>query len=245
MNMSNLVALEPSQHHHLHVNPALCAAHGAELNLIPVVLSEFRQLVTQYPILLTKNGDTGEFTFVAMFGFERGENLFWQQDDWQGIYVPLQLRRQPFFVGPLNEKSASYPLCIDMDSRALTTSSPTENDKALYDSAGNDTEYLQEAKQCLAQLLQGEQQNREAIALFQQLGLLQSLSLEIEFEHDAPTRLNGLYTINESTFNGLSDEHLLSLQRLNCLEAIHLMLASIGQIYSLIDKKNNRSATGV
>jgi hypothetical protein len=243
--MSNLVALDRNHHQHFHVNPTLCATHAAGLNLIPVVMSEFRQLVTDYPILLTKNGDTGEFTFVAMLGFLRGENLFWQNNDWQSIYIPLQLRRQPFFVGHLDDKSGEYPLCIDMDSPALMSGWLTDNDKPLYESTGAETAYLQEAKQCLAQLLQGEQHNKDSIDLLQELGLLQSLSLDIEFEHDEPTRLNGLYTIDETKLRALSDQQLLRLHHANSLEAVYLMLASLGQIYSLIAKKNIRSASKV
>lgn len=238
--MSNLVQLNLANHRHLQLEPQQCAQHGAELNLIPVVMSEFRQLVTQYPILLTKNGDTGAFTFVAMLGFAKGENLFWRDHQWHSIYLPLQIRRQPFFVGAKDAATGEHPLCIDMDSPSI---SQAPNAVALYSDSGEESDYLLEAKQNLAQLLQGEADNHDFILLLQELKLLQSLSVEIAFEHAAPTRLNGLYTIDEKQFNNLSDAQLLRLHRTHFFEPIYMMIASLGQIYSLIDLKNRRSGT--
>ncbi len=73
--MSNLVQLTACEHQSLHLDPNKCGRHGSHLNMIPVVLSEFRKLITQYPIVLTKNGDTGAFTFVALLGFAEGRTF--------------------------------------------------------------------------------------------------------------------------------------------------------------------------
>lgn len=36
---------------------------------------------------------------MTLFGFQDQENLFLQQDNWRGCYIPLMLRRQPFLIG--------------------------------------------------------------------------------------------------------------------------------------------------
>ena len=43
---------------------------------MPVVVSEFPLLAVHYPILLSKDADTGAFYCGAMLGFDAGENLF-------------------------------------------------------------------------------------------------------------------------------------------------------------------------
>ncbi|ACA88097.1 SapC family protein [Shewanella woodyi] len=237
--MSNLVQLTACEHQSLHLDPHKCGQHGSKLNMIPVVLSEFRQLITQYPIVLTKNGDTGAFTFVALLGFGEGENLFWHDDEWRSIYLPLQIRRQPFFVGPKESQTGEHPLCIDIDSPTL---SKEPKGIPLYGKQGEESEHLQEAKQHLAQLLRGEADNQAFLQLLQELKLLQPLSVEIAFEHANPTRLNGLYTIDEKQFNNLSDAQLLRLHRTQFFEPIYMMIASLGQIYSLIEMKNRRDS---
>ncbi|MEC4724462.1 SapC family protein [Shewanella sp. D64] len=238
--MSNLAQLNLASHRNIQLDPQQCAQHGAELNLIPVILTEFRQLVTQYPIVIAKNGDSGAFTLVAMLGFADKENLFWQDHQWRSIYLPLQIRRQPFFVGPKDAATGEHPVCIDMNSPSI---SQAQNAVALYNDRGEESDYLLEAKQNLAQLLQGEADNYDFIQILQKLKLLQSLSVEITFEHAAPTRLNGLYTIDEKQFNNLSDAQLLRLHRTHFFEPIYMMIASLGQIYHLIDLKNKRGGT--
>lgn len=77
--MTQLVALNSTQHSKIKVDTSKIDAQGAELHLVPTVINEFAKLVVHYPIVFTKNGDTGQFICSAMMGLEAGENLFWQQ----------------------------------------------------------------------------------------------------------------------------------------------------------------------
>jgi len=239
--MANLVAVDNKNHLKVQIDTSKLALHGAKLNMIPVVLSEFSSLAAQYPIALTKNGDTGEFVFVALLGFEAGENLFWQNDEWQGLYLPLQIRRQPFFVGnpDANNQIAEkgdHIVCIDKQSPAITA----EGGMALFDERGLDTEFFQQTKACLAHILSGEVDNKNLIESLQKMDLLQSMSLEITFANQESKRLNGLYTVNQDTLAKLNDEHILQLHKLGLLASIHTMVTSLGHVQTLIDLKNKR-----
>ena len=97
--MANLVAVDSKSHKDIKINNTLVEAHGKNLHLVPAVLAEFTHIALQQPIVLTKNSETGQFVCAGMFGFEEGENLFWQNQQWQGLYLPLQIQRQPFFIG--------------------------------------------------------------------------------------------------------------------------------------------------
>lgn len=242
--MANLVAVDNKNHLKIKIDPNKRELHGKDLHLIPVVLSEFSNLAIQYPLVLTKDAETGQFVFAAMLGFEAGENLFWQEEQWQGLYLPLQIRRQPFFVGNPDSSTqqraneGDYIVCIDSDSSAITS----KDGVALFDEKGLDTEYFQDVKSCLAELLIGVADNKLCIEHLQGLDLLQSMSLEITFVDQQSTRLNGLYTVDQDKMAKLTDEQILILHKAGVLPAIYTLITSLGQIHALIDLKNKRLA---
>ena len=226
--MNRLIALDSAAHRHLRVNPAQVQAHAAQLNMVPVVLGEFLKLCVQYPIVLAKNGTTGQFTCVALFGFEKGENLFWQQDRWDALYVPLQVGRQPFFLG------SDRLVLID----TLHPAVQQGHGQAIFDESGAETPYLQQAKQMLAALLDGEEQTDRFIRQLLALELIRPMRLEIEFANRQQQRIEGLYCVDEARLKELTAETVAELHSLDWLAPIYTMLASLGHIYSLVQRKN-------
>jgi hypothetical protein len=233
--MASLVAVDNKKHLNTKVDLNKVEHHGANLPLIPVVLAEFTHLAVQYPIVLTKNGDTGQFVFSAMLGFEENENLFWQQAQWQGLYVPLQIRRQPFFVDTSDEKHHNeLAVCLNIDSPAVSE----EIGQALFDEKGDESSYFKTVKANLTQLLLGEKENKVLIATLTSMALIKPMSLDITFMNQSATKLAGLYTIDEVKLATLNNEQILSLHQSGLLPAIHTMMISLGQIHTLIDLKN-------
>jgi hypothetical protein len=198
--------------------------------MLPVVLGEFLKLCVQYPILLTKNGATGQFTCIALFGFEKQENLFWQQDHWDALYVPLQVTRQPFFLGADQDKV----VCIDTMHAAVAEA----HGEAIFDEQGAETAYLQQVKQMLAALLAGEEQTARFVGKLLALELIRPMRLEIEFANRQKQRVEGLYTIDDVRLKALPAETVGELHGLEYLAPIYTMLASLGHIYSLVQRKN-------
>jgi hypothetical protein len=196
------------------------------------VLSEFLKLCVQYPIVLTKNGATGQFTCVALFGFEKAENLFWNRDRWDAIYVPLQVSRQPFFLGA--DAGQQKLLCIDSQHPAVKQT----HGEAIFDEHGAETAYLQQAKQMLAALLDGEEQTDRFVRKLLAIELVRPMRLEIEFANRQQQRVEGLYTIDEERLQAVSAETIGELHSLQYLAPIYTMLASLGHIYSLVQRKN-------
>jgi len=239
--MASLVAINNETHLHLKVSPEKAERHGSELHLIPVVPSEFINLAVQYPIVLTKNGDTGQFVFAAMLGFETGENLFWQNEQWQGLYLPLHIRRQPFFVSSKNDQQqGNDEYAIFIDSKSPTIEVNSGEGERVFNDEGIDTEYFQQAKACLAQLIIGEKESQKLLAILQEMELIQTLSLEVTFADQHSTNLSGLYTIDEEKLAQVSDEQIVKLHKRGWLPAIYSMSSSLGQIHALIDLKNKK-----
>lgn len=231
--MTNFVALHNQHHRQLRIDTQLIESLGATNNMVPVVISEFLRLVVHYPIVFTKSGETGNFLCVALLGFESGENLFWNNNQWQSIYTPLNIMRQPFFIGQENNQSL---ICIDTDSRTLKTG----QGEAIFDSTGKETDYLHKIKARLAELLEGEKHTQEFIKTLLALNLIMPMALDISFANAQQQRVQGLYTINEERLAQLDATQLFTLQQQGCLQPIYTMIASLGQIYALIQKKNER-----
>lgn len=243
--MTKLVALNKQAHRLLKVDTQKVEAEGADLNMVPVVLSEFRKLIVHYPIVFSKNANTGQFMCSALMGFEQGENLYWQNGAWQGVYIPLQITRQPFFLGQGDNKESTpnadnaaenLIMCINEASPVISK----DAGEALFDEQGSPTAYLQKQQASLSQLLQGEEQTATFVKAMLELNLLTAMTLDITFADKSSTKVNGLYTIDEDKLTKLSAQQLLDLQKADYLAAIYAIAHSTGQIYSLIDKKNQR-----
>lgn len=236
--MSNLVAVDNIIHRNIKIDVNKIEAHGSTMHLAPAVVAEFAHLATHYPIVIAKDGDTGQFVCSAMLGFQPGENLFWDEGQWHATYVPLQVRRQPFFLGEeksTENKSPQYVVCLDSQSPSVGNQG-----EALYNENGEESDYFKEAKAKLAELLRGESENRAFIETLLSMELLESMAVEIKFINEESTRLNGLFTIKQEVLTKLSNEQLSKLHEHNYLQAVYAMVISVGQMYSLIDKKNKR-----
>jgi hypothetical protein len=241
-SMAKLVALNNHVHKTLAVMPDKVDEHGADLHMIPVVLDEFLKLVVQFPILFSKNVETGQFVCVALMGLEEEENLFWQGAQFNSIYIPLNIARQPFFVGQDQQIGDDFVLCIDVESRSISESSSIAEQQRLFDEMGNPSTYLQSMQSMLAQLIEGEKQTKEFIQELLMQELLVPLSLDITFEDGHKSLIKGLYSVDEDKLAELESAVLIDLHNRGWLQAIHTQLASLGQIYALIDRRNKRQA---
>ena len=239
--MAHLVSLDKTAHRHIRIDSTVVEVLGARLNMIPVVLTEFLKLVVQYPIAFAKDKETGRFACVALFGFHDNENLFVDNGQWNAIYVPLQISRQPFFLGNASEKatdSDQFVVCIDAEHDSIQA----EVGEQLFDSDGNETAYLEKMKQGLAELLNGELPTQQFVETLARLKLLLPMQLEITFENMDSTEVEGLYTIDEARLAHLSAQDIAILHAQGYLGPIYTMLASLGHIYGMVDRRNKRLA---
>ncbi len=243
--MARLMALNPTLHAKLCVKSNVIEAQCAQERLIPVVLSEFLRLSIEYPIVVTKNNETGKFTCVSIFGFEKGENLFWVNNTWEAIYKPLNIRRQPFFIGNNSQSKQQsrddFVICFDTKSKRLSDS---EGEQLFQQKTGAPSLYLEEIKATLAELLDGETPTVDFLRVLVDLNLLRPLSLDFSFDNGESQRVQGLYAIDENVLNALSDEQILFLHQKSYLSLIYNMISSLGHFYHLLNRKNAVLAKG-
>ncbi len=238
--MAQLEALSKIHHRNIKIDMAATKKQCAYQRMMPVVMSEFLKLSIQYPILFTKDSETGQFVCVVLFGFEDGENLFWQDGEWSAVYTPLNVRRQPFFIGEndqkQNEKDHDYIICINIDDESVDENTG----EAIFDATGKETEFLTTMQSILGSLIDGEAQTRKFIDTLLDLKLVTPISLDITFADQQEIRAEGMYSIDEEKLETLDKDTLFSLHSSDYLNPIYTMIASLGQIYALIQKKNSR-----
>jgi hypothetical protein len=235
-----LVELSRSEHAGLRIRADRVEASAAGQHLIPIVVSEFRKAATQYPIVFAKNPETGRFAAYVLNGLGVEENLFWSGTELDVAYVPLNVRRQPFYVGMNDgpEGPATSVLCIDLDSPCLDGSGA----KTIVNPDGSDSAYLEGILSILGELVAGKKTTEQFIACLLSLDLLAPIMLDIVLEDGTPLQVQGLYGLDEEKFRQLDAGAISSLWKSGYLELVYAVLIASGQIFKLIRMKNQRIA---
>ena len=227
-----LVELSRGEHGGLRISSDLAEASASTQHLIPLVATEFRKAATQYPIVFAKHPETGRFNSYVLNGLGLNENLFWTGTELDVTYVPLNVRRQPFYVGSENA------LCIDLDSPCVNPSGK----KALVEADGSDSAYLKEMLSVLRDLMTGREATEAFIANLLSLDLLTPILLDIRLDDGTPLRLEGLYSLDEDRFRALDERDIIQLRKNGHLDLIYAVMMANGQIFRLIRLKNQRIA---
>jgi SapC len=235
-----LVELSRSEHSGLRIREDLVEASAARQHLIPIVVSEFRKAAIQYPIVFAKHPETGHFAPYILTGLGIEENLFWSGTDLDVAYVPLNVRRQPFYVG--TDDASGTPekkvLCIDLDNPCIEGSGK----KSIVNADGSDSAYLKEILSVLGELVAGQKTTEQFIATALSLDLLAPIVLDIVLDNGTPLQLEGLYGIDEDAFRQLDETQAARLWKTGHLDLIYSALIATGQIFKLVRLKNQRIA---
>ncbi|MGB0450399.1 MAG: SapC family protein, partial [Porticoccaceae bacterium] len=85
--MSKYLLLSQSAHAKLKVINERGAAYGDNQMYAMTFPFEFRDIQSSYPIFFAKDGESGQFYPLALFGFERDENLYLGGNSWDASYI--------------------------------------------------------------------------------------------------------------------------------------------------------------
>ena len=236
----HLVELSRAEHSGLKINPDLAEASAARQHLIPIVASEFRKAAIQYPIVFAKNPETGRFGAFVLNGLEPEENLFWSGTKLDVAYVPLNLRRGPFFVGTADTPTGANGnvLCIDIESACLTAS----GQKSIVEADGSDSPYLKQILSIVRELVDGQNQTTGFIDTALSLDLLCPILLDIVLEDGKSLQVEGLYSIDETRFRSLGKDKVELLWNEGVMDLFYSVIISTGQIFNLIRLRNERES---
>ena len=222
------MACSPSESHRkLRVHAQAAAHYGDNQRFVAVVVNEFHALAMHYPILFSKDADTGQFYCGAMLGFDTGENLFLDEHRSLSAYRPLNLQRGPFLT-------AGSDLAIDLDHPRVASS----GDQQLFTEGGEPSSYLQSIMGLMRDLRPGLERTRVFIDTLLGLKLIEPMTISARFDDGTNREFTGLYTVNRSQLQELADAAVVDLFRRGYLQLIYLMLASLDQVSALAQRKN-------
>lgn len=232
--MTNATLLDKKTHANLYINNAPSAEFGDDINYIPIVADELKQLVLDYPVYFMKNPQTGQFELFVLTGFTAGENLFLQQGRWRAQYIPLHIKRQPFKLG-LRDATITEPTDNDL-AVLIHQDHPRVNENTgerIFDQQGDPTAYLNAVCEQLMTLMHGNKRTSAFITTLLEHELLEAVQLSLNQQGEKQT-YSGLYAINEQALAQLDAHALKSLYEMGYLQACYMIIASIGHIQKLI-----------
>jgi len=237
--MSNHALLDNITHKDLKILPGYRRGQGFDISTTRVFPLELSELQMEYPIVLTRNKETGHFEPVVLLGLESGENLYLGTGGWDAHYIPLTIERQPFLIGFQETIEAGIPqqqpvVHIDLDHPKL---SRTEGEPVFLQHGG-ESPLLERISSVLLAIHQGNELNQAFSKLLVGLDLVEPSTMQFSLANGEEHTLAGLHIINEDRLRELNGSALEALHQHGHLQSIYMMLASMPNFRKLIDRKN-------
>jgi len=233
--MNQYEVLNKDKHRQLRVKTGYGAALGDAVMHVMTYPMEFRDIQSCYPILFTKDSNTGGFFAAAVFGFESDQNLFLQDDGWDAPYIPALVQRQPFLIATGGEGDNADPkVSLDLDHPRVSQ----DEGEALFDTEGNATEFLDQKIALLDKLHRGLQHGSGFVDTLLRHELLEKITLDIAFNDGSKQSLQGYYCIAEERLYQLHGDVLESLNKAGYLQPVFMAVASLSRMRDIIERRN-------
>lgn len=242
----NLVPLDRNSHKQLKLRtdkPTLDRA--SSLNSVFLAVAEFADAARDFPVVFVRVGTApdGQLPPIAplvVFGLKPGSNLYIQNGQWTGRYMPAYIRRFPFAMARI-DNSEDMALCVDQQWEGL---SQTEGE-ALFNDKGEPTELLLNAKNFCEDFEREADRTRQACEVLQGLDLLQDMRFEATLANGEKLDVDGFMTINEQKLAELPDAKVVELHRNGLLELITMHRLSLGHMSRLAAQYQQAAAAAV
>lgn len=235
--MANHQMVNNIDHKDIKINTKRCAEFGDNVWYTLTFPDEFRAVQAYYPIFFQKDATNGRFMPVALFGFQHEENLFLNDKGWDAGYIPCSVARHPFLIGNKHGSGDTQDdrvLLLDMDNPRVNKN----EGQSLFLEFGGNSDYLDNIAAMMEALHHGVASNEDFINCLTELDLLESFTMDIQLNDGSKHQMIGFYTINEEKLEQLPDDKMARLVKSGYLKAIHMTMASQGNVGHLIRRKN-------
>lgn len=234
--MTNRVALNNVDHGDVRVVARSAAEYGDSVNQVVIFPTEFEEIQREYPIFFHRDAN-GELQAVALLGLDRDENLFLGEDGWQGRHVPAALQSGPFTLAIADRDSGEREPVIHID---LDHPRVGSDGLPLFLPHGGNALYLEHMTRVLRAIYTGLGAVAPMFAAFEEAGLIQPVSVEIELSDVRKYLLPNLFAIDGAALAQLDGAQLERLHKHGFLALAFLVAASLGNVSRLIDLKNRK-----
>jgi hypothetical protein len=240
--MTKHVLLNNIDHQHTKVIHHFGVDYGDNIASALVFPTEFNELQKEYPILARRDEASGQFQAIVLMGFAADENLYLaaeQPSGWDARYIPATIEKGPFLIGFSRNSgqsdAAEDPVVhIDLDHPKVSL----EQGQPLFLPEGGNSPYLLHISAKLQAIHQGIALSSVMFSAFEQLELLEPVTIEFSLRNGDKRRLIGNYCINQSRLAALRGADLEKLHQSGFLQLAHAMVSSMSNIRDLIERKN-------
>ena len=211
------------------------AAFLATTHAIPVTSDEFVDAQRHFPIVFTAGDNPIP---IALFGLNEGVNTFVGDDMKVNelVYLPAYIRRYPFILAKLQPTSEDMSLCFDPSSGLL---GKTDEGLALFDTAGQPTEYTQGVLEFCRRFEEAGQRTKLFMDELAKLDILMDGEIAIT-RNDMPDRpfiYRGFRMVDENKLRELSAETLDGLAKNGMLMLIYAHLFSLNLMRVVFERQ--------
>ena len=208
----------------------------ADQNSVFLAAVEFGDACKEYPIVFVRAGEPGAapkppVAPLAVLGLKPGSNLYVQDDQWTGNYVPAYVRRYPFAMARLDGNANNLAVCYD----SKWTGFNEANGEALFKD-GQPTEFLQNAKSFLENFEQEAERTRLICNLLVEMDLLQDMRFEATLPNGEKLDVEGFLALDEKKYSELPDDKVLQLHRNGLIAMIEMHRLSMTNMNRLAAK---------
>ena len=235
--MSQHQILTPEAHADLRIRAEAGSELGDGVMAALAVPAEFRRLACEFSILFRRDGASGAWGALALFGFEPGENLYLQGPRWDAACRPLSIAVQPFLIGRAAGGDGPSQVHIDMDHPRIANGGEGVR---VFEADGSASPFLEEAIEMLGLLDDGYQASADFFAAVDRYDLLEPFSMDVTLDSGAEHRLVGYNIVNEEAMAALEPGILAELHAAGHLAPLYFAMASLGNLGKLVRRKNRK-----
>ncbi len=228
--MPNYQALNSQQHQNLKIVLDGSYSHVANSHVVPLSVFELTQAQADYPIVLIKDAQTGQFHLVALVGLKPNENLFNKAGSWQAEYIPMQLQGYPLALTQAAENNDQQIVAIDLDAASVSDTQGTE----LFTVDGQQSALLADKIELMSKFNAQVSATQHFTKLLVSNELVSPQALTVKTNQGEEVNLTGLYIVDESKLNALSSDKFDELKKDNLLAPIYACIFSLQRISRLI-----------
>lgn len=207
--------------------------------------TEFVSISRHYPILFRYDERRNKFQAVVLMGLQKDENLFLSEvppftnhhGSWLADYVPAMIAKGPFVIGLHTEQGNDTPMVhIDMNHPKVGI----EKGKKLFLPQGGNSDYLNHISSKLMIIHDGLQQEDAMYSMFNDMGLFEPISIDVELVNGEALQVAGHYTVSEEKLANLDAQQLFKLNQSGYLKMAFMAASSLANVRKLVDLKNAR-----
>lgn len=212
--------------------------HVKTEQMSPVNMHEFADAGTCFPLLFVKHSSNAKFFPIALFGFEKGENVFYAKDKWQCTYVPSAIRRDPFSLKPTTtaDGSVQWKISVDLNSENISDS---EGEPLFQDDYPSP--FLEAIHKELINDIKEQAVTAEFVKYLEENKLLSAIKFNLTCANNQVKQVNGIYAIDEPALKTLTTDKVQEAHSKGYFKAIYCMIGSRHNLYELIKRQQNSS----